>query len=110
MTVQGATTYTIERRVGFDPEAPWQVQAATTGHTFTQSGLTDLETYCYRIIATGPTGSSPPTQNFPCRSARTAVGAFSFATDVSLTSPMQFLNTPERGPGFGVVGHNSLSA
>jgi len=111
MTVQGATSYTVERRVGFNPESPWIPQAALTGHTFTQSGLTEFETYCYRIIANGPTGSSPPTANFPCRSARTGVGAFSFADEVSLTSPMQFGSSFPRGTSFTVApGNNSLGA
>jgi hypothetical protein len=111
MTVRGATSYTVERRVGFDPEAPWVPQAATTGHTFTQTGLTDLEVYCYRVIATGPTGSSPPTENFPCRSVRTGIGAFSFASDVSLTSPLHFVTTPRGETGFAVTaGNNSLGS
>jgi hypothetical protein len=109
MTVLGATSYTVQRRTGFDQEGPWVVQAALTGHTFTATGLTENEVYCYRVIANGPTGSSLPNANFPCRNANTGEFAFAFGDEVSLTSPMHFVST-DYGLGFGVTaGNNSLS-
>jgi hypothetical protein len=110
MTILGATSYIIERRTSFDPEAPWVLQASTTGHTFTQSGLTETESYCYRVSAVGANGTSLPTSNFPCRTAFSGQFAFTFGEDVSLTSPMQFMGT-DFGLGFGVAaGNNSLNS
>jgi hypothetical protein len=111
MTSLGATSYTVERRVSFDLEAPWLQQATgITGHTFTQDGLTDNELYCYRVIATGPGGTSAPSDNPPCANAFTGEFAFAFSEDLSLTAPLQLTMT-DFGLGFGVSpGHNSLNA
>ncbi len=108
MTVLGATSYAVERQ---QDGGGWIQQATSlTGHTFTQSGLTDSSTYCYRVIATGPTGSSAPSEG-PCRFTSTGASAFTFASNVSLTSPLQFVTTPAGHTGFAVApGNNSLSA
>lgn len=112
MTVLGATSYTVERRDGFDIEAAWVVQASgITGHTFTQSGLTEFDHHCYRVIATGPTGTSIASDNPPCRSARNASSAFTFSSDTSITSPLQWVTTPRGETGFAVApGNNSMTA
>jgi hypothetical protein len=108
MTVLGATSYAVERQ---QDGGGWiQQTTGLTGHTFTQSGLTDSSTYCYRVIATGPTGSSAPSEG-PCRFTSTGASAFTFASNVSLTSPLQFVTTPAGHTGFAVApGNNSLSA
>src|SRR6185436_14693808 len=82
-----------------------------TGHTFNQTSSTPFgPSFRYRVIAVGPTGTSAAGEEHCCAIFIDVSAAFSFAEDLSLTSPLQFTSSPL---GLGVVvspGHNSLNA
>jgi hypothetical protein len=91
----GRHQYTVEVRTGFDQEAPWVPLAAVTGHTFTNTGLTEFEVYCYRVIANGPTGSSLPSDN-PRAATPTSANSRS-ASAMRCRSPRPCTSSPPTG-------------
>jgi hypothetical protein len=57
-TVQGATSYNVQRRA--DGSTAWVTRATSlTGHSFVDSNVS-AGFWCYRVIAKGPTGTSAP--------------------------------------------------
>jgi hypothetical protein len=110
MTVLGATSYTLER--SDDGGQSWfQVATGITGHTATQTDTVPFgSSFRYRVSAQGPTGNSGPGDEHCCFTFTDTFGPFSFAENLSLTSPMQLTGSP-LGLGIGVSpGHNSLNS
>jgi hypothetical protein len=105
MTVLGATSYTLER--SDDGGFNWyQVAANIAGHTYTDSSPEFTGTgHRYRLIAHGPTGTSSPSgadgQGICCFNFTDGMGAYSDAADLSLTGPMQVIQS---GAAAGYIG------
>jgi hypothetical protein len=104
-TVQGATSYNLQRRA--DGSTAWVTRATSlTGHSFVDSNV-NAGFWCYRVIARGPTGSSvPSTEGCGERLWSTYTNVVE-AESRTLTAPMTI-----NGNGDVEVapGHNSLNA
>jgi len=106
-TILGATSYTLER--SDDNDTTWHtIASGLTGHVFTDTATTDVQLR-YRVTASGPTGTSGTGENFCCIFFTDIFGPFSFAEEMSLTSPMHLVSS-NNGLSFAVTtGSESLT-